>query len=531
MLGSGRSHQETRAPRPDPALEVRSAAPADWCAVLALAWPVIAQQLLILLVSLSDSFLAGHFQPLSPRQQAEIAAHRITAVGLLGGAPSMGGIGGALAAETSWQAANHLAGRHLAYQSAQTTAHYLSWLINSYALLVGVGATALVARFVGAGDQRSAILATNQAILLAIVLGLVGSVLGLAGRDRLVVFLQLQGESLTYASAYLRPLFLLLVFQIVEAAGIACLIGAGDTRTGLYVLASVTVMNLPLAWGFFHGAGPLPALGFEGISLGTALAHVGGACVVLAVLARGRAGLQLRMPLLRPRWDLLRRLLWVSVPAGFDSLSQVACQLWFLSIVNRLGDEAGTAHGIALRWEALGYLFAIGFGTAAMSLVGRNLGARRPNEAARSGWLALAMGCAVMTAMALVFVVLAPQMFLLFCPNPEQRHVVAIGVPVLRLVAFAMPATASWIVFTYALRGAGDTRIPVLFTWCGFLCVRIPLAYLLTQSRVDLGPFGSVPGFGLGLFGAWLAMFADLYVRGSFFLYRFASGRWKRVRV
>ncbi len=122
-------------------------------------------------------------------------------------------------------------------------------------------------------------------------------------------------------------------------------------------------------------------------------------------------------------------------------------------------------------------------------------------------------------------------MFALFCPHPEQQEVIKAGVPVLRLVAFAMPPLASCIIFTYALRGAGDTRVPVLFTWIGFLAVRIPLAYLLTQPRLELGPFGSWPGFELGLFGAWLAMFADILVRGAFFLYRFAGGRWQTIRV
>src|SRR5262249_55700622 len=70
------------------------------------------------------------------------------------------------------------------------------------------------------------------------------------------------------------------------------------------------------------------------------------------------------------------------------------------------------------------------------------------------------------------------------------------------------------------LRGAGDTRVPVLFTWLGFFLVRIPLAYLLTQQR-----------FGLGLLGAWLAMFADLVVRGVFFLLRFAGGRGEAMKV
>jgi Na+-driven multidrug efflux pump len=141
------------------------------------------------------------------------------------------------------------------------------------------------------------------------------------------------------------------------------------------------------------------------------------------------------------------------------------------------------------------------------------------------------MGCAVMTFMGAVFFVLANPMFVLFCPKPWQQPIVEAGVPVLRLVAFAMPPLASAMVFTAALRGAGDTRVPVLFTWVGFLGVRIPLAYFLALRQVDLGPLGTWSGLGLGLYGAWLAMVADMLVRGGFFLWRFRSGAWQRMRV
>jgi Na+-driven multidrug efflux pump len=122
-------------------------------------------------------------------------------------------------------------------------------------------------------------------------------------------------------------------------------------------------------------------------------------------------------------------------------------------------------------------------------------------------------------------------MFVLFCPHPDQQLVVEAGVPVLRLIAFAMPALACCIIFTYALRGAGDTRVPVLFTWTGFLGVRIPLAYLLALGSFEMPVLGSWPGDRPRLLGAWLAMFADILVRGAFFLYRFASGRWQRIDV
>jgi putative MATE family efflux protein len=448
-----------------------------WRLVLGLTWPVLVQQLLILAVSLSDRLLAGRFQHLDAPDQ-------------------------------------------IATQAAQTTANYLAWFLSSCTVLVTVGGTALVAHFVGAGDRRNAVRVTHQALLLAVALGLAGTVGGLVGLPAFVRLLQLKGPAAEFAVSYLQPLFALLVFQVIEAAGVACLAGAGDTFTGLCVLGGVAVLNVPLAWGIFHGIGPIPGMGFTGIALGTALSHVLGATAVLVVLARGRFGLKLRWRLLRPQPDLLRRLLRISVPATADSVSVAIGQLWFLSVVNNLGDEAEAAHGIALGWEALGYLSGGAFGTAAMTLVGQHKGGGRLREAARCGWIAFLIGGAVMSLMGCVFFVLAEPMFLLFCPGADQQPIVAAGVPVLRLVAFAMPLLASCIIFTAALRGAGDTRVPVLFTLLGYFGVRLPLAYLLTGSQ-----------FGLGLWGAWLAMFADLLVRGVFFLARFAGGRWQRVSV
>jgi putative MATE family efflux protein len=459
-----------------------------WQLVLLLAWPVLVQQWLVLSVPLVDSYLAGAVLTTDPVSQ-------------------------------------------IATQAAQTTANYLSWLVASCTVIISAGSTALVARFTGAGDRAAAIHATNQSIMLSFVVGLIVSAGGLFGLPSLLTLLNVHGETAALTIAYMRPLFLLLVFPMVTCGGIACLIGVGDTRTGLYIYGGVALLNVPLAWLFFRGAGPLPGLGFVGIACGTALSHVLGCLVVVALLIRGRAGLRLHWRLLVPDGHLLYRLLRVSVPAAIDSLSNAAAQLWFLSIVNQLSTAESAAHGIALRWEALSYQSGAAFGVAAMTLVGQHLGARQPARAARSGWTAYLLGGGVMTAFGVVFLILAPQMFRLFCPHPDQQPIVEAGVPVLRLVAFTMPALASTMIFTAALRGAGDTRVPVLFTWFGFLLIRIPLAYLLTCEHIALGSWGTWPGPHLGLFGAWLAMAADLFVRGGFFVARFAGGRWQSIRV
>ncbi len=483
------SEPDEPAPLVMPVLRLLDPRRPTWVLVLMLAWPTLVQQLLVFAVNLFDGLMAGRFQNVAGQEQ-------------------------------------------IATQAAQTTANYLAWFLSSCTILVSVGATALVARLLGGGDRRGAVHACNQSILLGVVMGVCGGVAGYFGLPYILEALQLHGETAEFAAAFLRPLFVLLTFQVVESVGVAALVGAGDTVTGMLVLGGVALINMPLTWLFFTGWGPIPALGFAGIGLGTAVAHALGGLAVLGVLLRGRAGLRLHWRLLWPNGALIRRLLWVSVPAGLDSLSLAVGQLWFLSIVNgALDDTAKAAQGIAIRWESLSFLSGAAFGTAAMALVGQNLGAGRPTHAARSGWTAFALGGVWMALMGAVFYVLAPEMFGLFCPKPEQAPIIAVGVQVLRLVALAQPALAAAIIFTASLRGAGDTRVPVLFTWFGFFGVRIPLTYLLACNQINLGPLGVWHGFGLGLWGAWLAMFIDLWVRGLFFLGRFAGARWQRLRV
>lgn len=96
-------------------------------------------------------------------------------------------------------------------------------------MLVSVGSTALVARFTGAGNRSGAIAVTCQSVLLAGFLGVVGAALALVNLPAFMAVLDLEGPAAAFAVRFLWPLFLLLPFRIIESAGIACLVGAGDT--------------------------------------------------------------------------------------------------------------------------------------------------------------------------------------------------------------------------------------------------------------------------------------------------------------
>ncbi len=418
-----------------------------------------------------------------------------------------------------------LAGRYLAadYLAGVTVSSYLLWVVGSLLTIVSVGATALVARMTGAGDRASAARVCQQAVGLALLLGtgiLIGG--GLAA-PTIVRAMNLEGVAADAGALFLRIVLLVAPLLACTATGVACLRGAGDTRTGMWVMILVNAINISMTWGLVRGFGPLPRLGFAGIAAGTAIAEGVGGLVVLAILMRGRSGLFLRWNGLIPRRREVMRLMRISLPAAGESLTNSGCQLWFLSLINRLGPTATAAHGVAIRCEALSFLTVSAFAVAASTLTGQYLGARRPDLARRAALIAWAIGVAVLVAIGVGLYGGAEWFFALFLGGGKPE-VAAAGVPVLRIVAFAMPALATINVLNGALRGAGDTRWPWAIVLLGYLGVRMPLTYWLVL------PSGE-GGLGWGLRGAWFAMLADLCTRGVLVAARFLHGGWTRARV
>ena len=415
-----------------------------------------------------------------------------------------------------------LAGRYLSEEhlAAITVASYLFWFLGSLMTVVSVGATALVARLTGARQPEQANRITQQSVTLGLILGIGVCLGGEVVAPWLVQTLNLQGNPAADATLFLRVVLLSVPLGAIMAAGIACLHGVGDTRTGMWVMFLVNAVNVGLAWPLVRGLGPIPACGFSGIVAGTAISEGVGGVAILVILARGRSGLRLSWAGAWPELPECWRILRISLPASGESLTTIFCQLWFLGLINRLGPTATAAHGVAIRCEALAFLTATAFSISARTLVGQYLGARRPDQATRAGQAAWAHGAVALTLIGGLLYMTAPAMLNLFLGG-RQPAVVAAGAPVLRIVAFALPFLATMNILTGALQGAGDTRWPWLIVLVGYFGLRIPLTYALTDPS----------WFDLGLRGAWFAMFADLALRGVLVAARFLHGGWRRIEV
>jgi putative MATE family efflux protein len=457
-------------------------APGTFRPMLRLTLPVLAEQVLHLLVGLVDMWLTGKFLPGE------------------------------------------------AYMAAMTLMIYALWLVGNIFGFVALGSTALTARFVGAGDREMANRVMNQSMTSGLIwsAALIGIAMPLAGYFPIVM--GLEGLAAQAAHQYLVIELCVLPAVMVERVAVACLRGAGDMVSGLIVMAVVNLINIIVSYSLCSGIGPLPAMGWTGIAVGTAIGHCCGAAILVALLVGGRAGFHLRLGGMRPDYGLIRRILRIGIPGGIDVILVSLCHLVYLRIVLSLGDVAAAAHGVAIQVEALGYMPGGAFQISAATMAGQYLGAKDLVRARHSVVMACAVATGIMVVAGAIFYVAATPLAMFF-RGGDYDAVVPLAAHLLRIVAFAMPPLAILMVLIGALRGAGDTRWPLALNLLGVMLVRVPLAALLAHSVIQLPWGGVLAGAGLGVAGAWYAAVIDIVIRCALLVARFRHDAWQRIEV
>lgn len=434
--------------------------------VLDLAMPAVGEQMLNMMVGLVDTFLVGH-----------LGASSLAAVGL---------------------------------------ANQIVMLATTFFAAVATGTTALVARHVGAKEPATANRIMHQSLTIGVILAIPLLLICFFGATLSMQVMGAQDDVVGLGSMYLSIVAPTLLASALMFIGNAALRGSGDTRTPMRVMAVVNGVNIVVAYTLINGLGPFPAMGVAGSALGAALGRTTGCVMVLLILLKGKAVLKLNATDLRIDMVQLRRIINVGIPAGMELLVMRLGMTIFAATVASLGTAAYAAHQVVMTSESLSFQPGFGFGVAAATLMGQGLGAKDPRRAEDGGLTAVRLAVLVMSGMGVLFF-LFPEWFMrVFTSDAE---VIALGIVPLRIIAIAQPFLALTMVLSGALRGAGDTRGPLMVTTLGIWCVRLPLAFILLR-------FTSI-----GLPGAWITMIIDQFVRSMFFIRRFRSGKWKLIRV
>lgn len=403
-------------------------------------------------------------------------------------------------------------------------AAYVGWLLGMLYTAVGTGAAALISRAVGGGKRRHANRALGQALLLALVWGTLTAAAIAWAAPLIVGVFQLPGAAHELAVVYLRVVAAGAGLGAVLLVGNACLRAAGDTRTPFVLMVVVNVVNAGVSVLLTFGPEPFGGHGVAGIAAGTAVAWLVGAIGVTLVLMSGRFPLRMYLRWLRPRWSVMRRIIKVGLPSLIESSGMWIGNAIIGGFVGALMSRSGTqgmmgAHIIGIRIESLSFLPGVAVGIASATLMGQYLGAGQPDMAARAVRLCWVLAASIMSLMGITFMVFPAWYAGLLAPGDEMEQVRAMAVPILRVCGPIQIFFATYLVLSNALRGAGDTKGPMVITYASTFLVRLPAAYIL-----------AIP-LGYGLTGVWFGLCGELVVRGVLYVLRFRAGKWRSISV
>jgi putative MATE family efflux protein len=393
----------------------------------------------------------------------------------------------------------------------------IEFMIQVAFAAVTVGTTAMVSRHVGAKEIKEANLAVGQALLLAVMLGLFFSLLLWIFAGPAIKLLRGRPDVVKLGVRYLRAVAFSFIPSFVFATGSSSFRGAGNTRTPMMIMVAVTICNISLGYLLIYGGLGFPSLGVSGAGTAAAVSRLLGASTVLVILIRGRGLLKYR---LSSSWPLdramIRRTFRIGLPAGLEQIQLQLAMIVYTVILSSLGTKIYAAHAIAMRIEGLAFMPGMGFGMAAMALVGQSLGAGRPDLGERAAYLARKYAMILMTMVGVIMFFFGNRMASLFISDLQVIALSALG---LKIWALAMPMMGTSNTLAGGLRGAGDTRwVLLIMTGCIWF-LRLPLAYLLALV-LQLGPIG-----------AWSAAVLDINVRGIFLWWRFSKGGWKKIKL
>jgi putative MATE family efflux protein len=387
-----------------------------------------------------------------------------------------------------------------------------------YALAMGlsIGAIATVSRRIGEHDPEAAAHAAAQSIVVGVAIGVV---LGVAAIVAAPSLLRLMGatEAIVATGANFTRVMLgasgsvLLLFLIN-----AIFRGAGDAAVAMRVLWFANAVNIVLGPCLIFGIGPFPALGVTGAAVGTAIGRSAGVVYQIYRLTRGDARIVLRARHFGIDGRVLATIVRLSGIGVVQNFIATASWLGLVRILTGFGSAAVAGNTIGIRIIMFALLPSFGVSNAAATLVGQNLGARRPDRAEAAVWQAGFYNTLCLGAVGLLFLLFAPQLIRAFSTDPE---VVPYGVRCLRIVAAGFLFYGYGMVFTQAFNGAGDTRTPTFIYFLCLWCLEIPLAWALAY-----------PG-GLGPTGVFVAVSAAFSVLAVISGILFRQGWWKTKRV
>ena len=389
-------------------------------------------------------------------------------------------------------------------------------LIYAVAIGLSIAATAIVARRVGEKDLKGASNAAVQVIFLGVFVAIIISFIGILYPKEI---LQLMGgspdlieEGYGYTKVLMGGNITIMLLFLINAI----FRGTGEASISMWTLILSNGLNIILDPMFIFGFGPIPAFGVEGAAIATTIGRGTAVLFQLGILFFGYSKIKIGFKDLIIRVGVMLNLLRVSLGGIGQFLIGTSSWVILMRIISEFGSEVLAGYTIAIRVMLFTLMPAWGMSSAAASLVGQNLGAKKPERAEESVWKTSTYCSIFMGFVSIFYLVFAPQIIEIF---NETADVVKYGSLCLRIIAGGYVFYGYGMIVLNAFNGAGDTKTPTYINFVCFWLLQLPFAYIAAIT-LNYGPVGVFWSITLGEVA--MTIISIIW---------FKKGHWKKVEV
>jgi putative MATE family efflux protein len=373
--------------------------------------------------------------------------------------------------------------------------------LQALLMAIGVGTTALVARSWGAGQQEEASRITSSSLMLGGLVGLILMIFGMLFSHQIAGVFGLDEHAAQLASSNVFWLAAFIIGFAIDIILSSALRAAGNAWTPLLFGLAVNLVNLPLLYAFIFGKWGAPRMGAAGAPIASGLSFALCGAVLVSLWMRQKLTIKFYPGDIFQK-ARYQRLLHIGYPVALEQLGHY------------YGTEAFAAYNVGVNMLNAAMVVGSGFSIAGATLVGQHLGAGDVEGAARSGWRACSMAVAAMSVIGFLIAINAPALARFFLGTDE--------IAVLRTTEFTyimgamLPLLGVDMAIGGSLRGAGDTRFPLMTSFLGLIGMRCALA-------------ATFAFFHLPVIWVYSSIIGDYILKGTLLIWRFKSGHWKHA--
>ena len=395
--------------------------------------------------------------------------------------------------------------------SAVSTANQAVSIVTIVFTVISSATAVMISQYLGANKRTDASQVAALSITLHVAFGLLISMLFVFFCRPILSFIGANGKILDFGCQYLTIVGSMMFVQAFLGSVSVIIRNHGLTKISMYVTVGMNVMNTLLDMVL------VPHLGVTGVAIATSVCRILGGCALAFILFRKVESISIFKLLVPFPKDKLLAILKIGVPSALETFLYNLSQLTITSIVLRfLSENELIAKTYVQNITMFFYLFAVSIGQASQIMIGHLVGAKEFDKAYRQGLRSYRTALIITAVACAVGMCFREPLLRIFTDNTE---VIMLGMNILLINCLLEWGRTTNLVLIACLRGSGDVYFPTACAIFSNWSISVLCSYLLAVVA------------GLGIYGLWIALAADEFVRGILMLIRWKSGKWRTKRI